>query len=98
MATPSVLTPAQFAASFNLTPPTTGQVGAAATSAQYITQNGDRWDLIAYRMYGDSSQIQVLVNANPNLPLRCTFAGGIQVIGPLLPPPAAPTTSTPWQP
>jgi len=98
MATTPVLTPAQFAAAFNLTPSTTTVVGAAATNAQYVTKIGDRWDLVAWYLYGDPTQITALISANPGQPLRCTFDPGTTILGGLLPPPTAPASSTPWQP
>ena len=31
----------------------------------YITQSGDQWDLIAYKVYGDELRAAELLDANP---------------------------------
>lgn len=33
----------------------------------HITTLGDRWDLIAYKYYGDATRIIPLLRANPNI-------------------------------
>ena len=40
---------------------------------EHVTIDGDRWDLLAYRYYGDQHKMTVLLEANRNLfmePLR----------------------------
>lgn len=32
---------------------------------EYITKEGDRWDLIAYQMYGSAYDYQRILEANP---------------------------------
>ena len=52
---------------------------------RYITKDGDRWDLIAYRLYGDPYVYDALLLYNPHtdmavalicLPWRC-YLGNI---------------------
>ncbi|MDA3977890.1 tail protein X [Gallibacterium sp. AGMB14963] len=34
---------------------------------QHTISEGERWDLLAYRYYGDVGEINRLINANPHL-------------------------------
>lgn len=34
---------------------------------QYTTVTGDRWDIIAFRAYGDAGQSKILIQANPDV-------------------------------
>lgn len=36
---------------------------------EYMTQDGDRWDLIAYKFYGDSRFYEPIIKANPIIPI-----------------------------
>lgn len=51
---------------------------------QYTTRDGDRWDLIAHRYYGNALLIDGLIAANPHLPLAEQFAAGLTVWVPVL--------------
>jgi len=35
----------------------------------YTTKQGDRWDLIAHQAYNDATQIDIIIDANPNVPI-----------------------------
>lgn len=52
---------------------------------EYTTVDGDRWDLIAYKYYGDATKIAGLIAANQHLPIAEQFSAGHTVIVPLLP-------------
>ena len=39
----------------------------------YTTQDGDRWDTIAHKHYGNALAINRLIAANPHLPLAEQF-------------------------
>lgn len=43
----------------------------------YITKQGDMWDLIAYRMYGNEYKMHVLMDANPDHITTVIFPAGI---------------------
>lgn len=53
-------------------------------NTEYITIQGDRWDSIALKAYGDATQISPIQDANPNIPLQDTFSGGVRLIIPIL--------------
>lgn len=49
----------------------------------YITNDGDRWDTIAYLYLGDATAVVSLFNANPLVPLRPTIDGGTEIFIPI---------------
>ncbi|WP_066569602.1 tail protein X [Snodgrassella sp. CFCC 13594] len=51
---------------------------------QYTTREGDRWDLIAHKYYGDATLIDGLIAANPHLPIAEQFAANLTVFVPVL--------------
>lgn len=51
----------------------------------YTTVQGDMWDSIAYRFYGDVKYIGLLFEANPDLLEIFIFSAGTKVIIPELP-------------
>ena len=55
-----------------------------AQYTQYTTIQGDRWDLIAQKAYGDATMIQPLLEANPSVPLTPYLDGGIKLNVPVL--------------
>jgi phage tail protein X len=57
---------------------------------------GERWDSIAFRMYGDPTQLGNLVLNNPGIAVTDLVAAGVQVFVPLITPAVPATTSTPW--
>ena len=70
----------------------------ATTYTEYITQPGDRWDLIAYKAYGDAIMIDIIAQANPSIPLTPILDSGIVMFIPVQ---AAATIDTnllsPWK-
>ena len=102
MPTP-VMTPAEFAAAFGLTPPQAAPAALPSQPGQYIvyrTMAGDRWDTIAYAQYGDATQISALIMANPGVQIVDVLPPGTLIAVPLIAPttPATGTTtsSPPW--
>lgn len=65
---------------------------------RYITRDGDRWDLIAHKHYGNALMIDGLIAANQHLPLAEEFASGLTVFVPVLPHKLQNTQATmpPW--
>ena len=51
---------------------------------RHLTREGDRWDLIAWRYYGNPLEIARLIAANPHLPLAERFASGLTVFVPVI--------------
>ena len=50
----------------------------------HITTQGERWDLIAYRYYGDATQYEPIIRANPTVVIEPVFEGGIVIEVPVL--------------
>jgi len=48
----------------------------------YKTVSGDTWDLISFKLYGDYSQLDELINANPDHTDVFIFPSGIDLIIP----------------
>lgn len=82
-----VLTP-QLALSYN--PPNEPSLGVIYTSV------GERWDSIAYKMYGDPTLMTPIIQYNPGVPIDDIIDAGVQVFVPLLVINAPQSTSTPW--
>lgn len=51
---------------------------------EHITIDGDRWDLIAHRYYGDATRITPLAEANEHLRLLPVLQSGLPVRVPIL--------------
>lgn len=50
----------------------------------YITKDGDRWDLIAYKYYKNPSMYEEIIKANPNVPIEPILSAGINLKIPVL--------------
>ncbi len=48
------------------------------------TQGVDRWDLIAHRAYGDVNRIQLIIDANPSVPITSEVAPGTLIRVPVI--------------
>jgi phage tail protein X len=44
---------------------------------EYITKDGDRWDLIAYQFLGDATLYELIIVANPLVPIFPILPAGI---------------------
>lgn len=51
---------------------------------EYITREGDRWDLIAYEFYGDAMLYEPIVVANPDVPIVPILPSGIKLRIPVI--------------
>lgn len=51
---------------------------------EYITKEGDRWDLIAYEFYGDPYLYEPIVAANPDVPIKPILPSGIKLLVPVI--------------
>lgn len=63
----------------------------------YITTQGDVWDLISYKVYGDEGFINTLIAANPAYRGLVVMPAGINLIIPDLPEPSPVTSLPPWK-
>jgi len=43
---------------------------------QYVTKEGDRWDNIAFKSYGNPGLSKQIIEANPNILVTATIQGG----------------------
>lgn len=46
---------------------------------EFTTTSDQRWDIIAHRVYGDSSRIADILEANPGLPANSVVPAGIRL-------------------
>ena len=71
------------------------------TCAQYIvhiTTASERWDLLAWRYYGDPTDYSPIIMANPNVPIEPVFDAGISIDVPIQPKNAIVTVNLPpWK-
>ena len=51
----------------------------------YVTKENDRWDLIAYKFYGDPTKYETIIKANLNLIKTPVLTAGIKLRIPILP-------------
>lgn len=51
---------------------------------EHITSEGDRWDLISWRYYGDPHLYEGIIAANPAVPIRAILASGIRLRVPVI--------------
>jgi phage tail protein X len=58
----------------------------AVEYVSYTTQDGDRWDTIAYRYLGDPFNITPIIDANPLVPLYPALPAGIVLFIPVFDP------------
>jgi phage tail protein X len=64
----------------------------------YITQQGDRWELIAYKAYGDVTKQKEIIEANPDLALVVAFDEGVTIELPIIPETNTQTSNLPpWK-
>ena len=54
------------------------------SNTRYITKQGDRWDVIAYKAYGDATMIDTLIMANPGIPVDPVLQEGITLNIPIV--------------
>lgn len=53
-------------------------------SITHITSAGERWDLLAWRYYGDATAYSPIIMANPAIPIESVFPAGLVIAIPLL--------------
>ncbi|MDU9028692.1 tail protein X [Pseudomonas mediterranea] len=62
----------------------------------HTTTEGERWDQLAWRYYGDAHRYLPIVQANPHVPISAVLPAGLRLAIPMLQP--LPTTEDlpPW--
>lgn len=50
----------------------------------YITKDNDRWDLISYKFYNDSTLYETIITANPDVEIHPTLEAGIKLKIPVI--------------
>lgn len=50
----------------------------------YITKDNDRWDLISYKYYNDSTLYEIIITANPDVEITPTLEAGIKLKIPVI--------------
>lgn len=55
-----------------------------STHLEIRTRDGDRWDLLAYRYYGDPYRYEPIIAANPHVPISPVLASGLLLAIPVL--------------
>ena len=63
----------------------------------HITTEGERWDQLATRYYGDPLQYERIVAANPHVPLATTLPGGLTLSVPVIEQQDLSEELPPWQ-
>lgn len=53
------------------------------TFTKYTTIQGDRWDTIAHKAYGDPLKISPIVEANPHVPKTPILPAGVVLYVPI---------------
>lgn len=59
---------------------------------EYVTTEGERWDNIAWKAYGDANQMVRIIDANPTVAIYDVLPGGIRLSIPVI---SRPTVTTP---
>jgi phage tail protein X len=49
----------------------------------YTTVEGDRWDTVAFKAYGDPMKISPIIQANPQAPKSAVIPAGINLYVPI---------------
>jgi phage tail protein X len=44
---------------------------------EYITQQGDTWDFIAWSEYGNEALLEIIIVANPHVPISALLPSGL---------------------
>jgi len=58
----------------------------ANPSLLYTSLDGDRWDNIAWRFYGDATLVSplLLANCGMRVPFEATLPAGVQIVVPII--------------
>ena len=51
---------------------------------EYITKDGDRWDLMAYDFYANPTLYEPIITANPEVPMAPILPSGLKLKIPVI--------------
>lgn len=54
---------------------------------EHITADGDRWDNLAWKYYGDATAYERIIQANPEVPIIPILPSGVRLLIPAQDPP-----------
>lgn len=63
----------------------------------HVTAEGDTWDRLAYRYYGNARRYPAIIEANPHVPITAALQAGITLAIPLLSPENTLEDLPPWK-
>lgn len=63
----------------------------------HMTRDGERWDQIAHRYYGDAFGYARIIQANPAVPIRDHLPGGLVLLIPVIEAQPTVTELPPWK-
>ena len=67
-------------------------------SLNYTVLQGERWDIIALKMYGNISGIKTLIEANPQVPIDPILPDGSKLVIPIIEPTSTDIATSKLQP
>lgn len=53
-------------------------------SINYTAKEGDRWDGLAWKFYGSIRSMNIIIEANPTIPLSTVLAAGTEIVVPIV--------------
>ncbi|HEY0155450.1 MAG TPA: tail protein X [Longimicrobium sp.] len=56
----------------------------SAAHLVHVTKEGERWDQLSWKYYGDPNRYEELVTANPDVPIIPILPGGVSLRVPFL--------------
>jgi phage tail protein X len=62
----------------------------------HVTTEGERWDQLAWRYYGDAHRYLPIVQANPHVPINAILPSGLTLAIPILEPVTSAQDLPPW--
>jgi len=55
-----------------------------AAYTEYLTMQGDRWDTVAFKAYGDATMVQPIIEANKEVYLTEILPAGVRLLVPII--------------
>ncbi|MGH7948464.1 MAG: tail protein X, partial [Candidatus Binataceae bacterium] len=57
---------------------------AAPRFIVHLSRSGERWDLLAWKYYGEATNYRPIIMANPEVPIEPVFDAGVAIVVPIL--------------
>lgn len=55
-----------------------------ASVIEYLVKDGDRWDSIAFKAYGDATKVAGIIEANKSVIISAVLVAGTKIVVPIL--------------